>query len=144
MLPNHAELINRIIGEFHGSKFGAHAGTTRTMARLSAQFFWPKMREDIRMFVKECSICQQAKVNQSLPADNSWEAIEEVQKAHPYFNLEDKVAIQDGSIVTRIKYDSIKGGETVAPSGHVLNKDEGMKGTHERRGNTKWRDFIQG
>ncbi|WVY90515.1 hypothetical protein V8G54_036029 [Vigna mungo] len=61
MLPNNAELINLIIGEFHGSKIGGHASTIRTMARLSAQIFWPKMREDIRKLVKECTIFQQAK-----------------------------------------------------------------------------------
>ncbi|WVZ06579.1 hypothetical protein V8G54_019925 [Vigna mungo] len=79
-------------------------------------------------------------------ANHSWETMEEVQKAYPHFNLEDKVAVEDGSIVTRIKHDNIKGEEKVTPSGHVSNKDEGMgvrRGTRERKENTKWRDFIQ-
>jgi len=68
MVPNDHTLINTILAEFHASKVGGHAGTTRTSARIIAQFYWPKMREDIRKFIKECVICQQAKVSQSLPA----------------------------------------------------------------------------
>jgi len=67
MVPNDHTLINLILAEFHASKVGGHAGTTRTIARIGAQFYWPKMRKDIKKFIKECVICQQAKVSQSLP-----------------------------------------------------------------------------
>ncbi|WVZ05912.1 hypothetical protein V8G54_019258 [Vigna mungo] len=60
-------LINMILAQFHTFKVGGHAGTTRTTARIGAQFYWPRMREDIRKYIKECVICQQAKVSQSLP-----------------------------------------------------------------------------
>lgn len=57
-----------IISEFQHSKIGGHAGIHQTIARISPQFFWHKMQEDIRRFVQECAICQQDKVTQSLPA----------------------------------------------------------------------------
>lgn len=66
MLPNDSQLLKMIMTEFHASKVGGHAGTTRTIVRINAQFYWPKMREDIRKFVQECVICQQAKVTHSL------------------------------------------------------------------------------
>jgi hypothetical protein len=47
--------------EFHFSLIGGHAGITRTLARVSAQFFWPNMKQDVKEFVQKCLICQQAK-----------------------------------------------------------------------------------
>ena len=68
LVSNDQTLINMILAEFHASKVGGHAGTTRTSARIGAQFYWPKMRKDIRKFIKACVICQQAKIDHSLPA----------------------------------------------------------------------------
>ena len=39
VIPNEAELIQLILHEFHSSPIGGHAGITRTMARLKAQFY---------------------------------------------------------------------------------------------------------
>ena len=68
VIPPHEELIQQIMHEFHSSKTGGHAGVTKIVARISAQFHWPKMQHDIRKFVRECRICQQAKVDQALLA----------------------------------------------------------------------------
>jgi len=84
MLPNDPDLLHQIMEEFHSSKIGGHAGVNRTIARVGAQFFWNGMRKDIRKFVRECTICQQAKVDHVLPAgllqplsipQQIWEAI---------------------------------------------------------------------
>ena len=48
--------------EFHSSKIGGHFGV-RTTSRIGAQFYWNGMRSDISKFVRECAICQQAKVD---------------------------------------------------------------------------------
>ena len=40
----------------------------RTMARICSQFYWPKMHDDIRDYVKNCSICQRSKSDTTLPA----------------------------------------------------------------------------
>ncbi|KAJ1443189.1 Chromo-like domain superfamily [Sesbania bispinosa] len=166
MVPNDHTLINMILAEFHASKVGGHAGTTRTSARIGAQFYWPKMRADIRKFIKECVICQQAKylplpltTNEFGPlvnpvsalnsrtivrngkeveqllikwdtlsiADNSWEDLEAMQQSYPEFNLEDKVAVKEGSIVTRVKDDSKMAGELVKQVGHVASDAEGKE-----------------
>ena len=47
---------------------GGHAGRTKTIARICSQFYWPKMQEDIKSYIRCCSICQQAKVDQAVPA----------------------------------------------------------------------------
>lgn len=40
----------------------------KTFSRIAGQFFWNNMRQDIRRFIRECDVCQRAKVQQTLPA----------------------------------------------------------------------------
>ncbi|MCI02635.1 transposon TF2-1 polyprotein, partial [Trifolium medium] len=61
-------LIQQILQEFHSSLVGGHAGITRTIARVCSQFYWPLMKHDITTYVKNCTICQQAKHSTTLPA----------------------------------------------------------------------------
>ena len=54
--------------EFHSSKIGGHGGVAKTSERLCSQFYWPNMHAQIREFVQNCTICQQAKSANTLPA----------------------------------------------------------------------------
>jgi len=38
------------------------------VARISVQFYWPKLKQDVKEFVRTCTICQQAKSKHVLPA----------------------------------------------------------------------------
>jgi len=67
MIPTDLKLKNLIVQEFHDSKVGGHARNTKTIARIYNQFYWPKMEEEIKTYIRNCSICQQAKVDQALP-----------------------------------------------------------------------------
>ncbi|XP_028776266.1 uncharacterized protein LOC114733022 [Neltuma alba] len=62
------DLIKAILDEFHASVIGGHAGFLRTLHKVARLFFWPKMRQDIRIYVQQCRICQQAKSSQLHPA----------------------------------------------------------------------------
>ena len=33
----------------------------KTMAKVSAAFNWPGMKQDVQKFVKECDVCQKMK-----------------------------------------------------------------------------------
>ncbi|GAU45358.1 hypothetical protein TSUD_239070 [Trifolium subterraneum] len=68
VIPNNKDIITQILKEFHTSHIGGHAGITRTMARIQAQFYWKNMREDITGYIQHCVICQQAKTMNSVPA----------------------------------------------------------------------------
>ena len=68
MIPYNKELKEQIMQEFCASKIGGHEGLTKSVSRICKQFCWPKMQQDIRDFVRQCTICQQAKVEQALPA----------------------------------------------------------------------------
>jgi len=39
----------------------AHLGSDKTIARVSKEFYWPKIQRDIKRFVAACPICQRAK-----------------------------------------------------------------------------------
>lgn len=60
-------LINQILLEFHAAPIWGHAGFLRTFHRIAQLFFWPNMRKDIRLFVKSCTVFQQAKTSNLHP-----------------------------------------------------------------------------
>ncbi|GAU10375.1 hypothetical protein TSUD_419040, partial [Trifolium subterraneum] len=68
VVPDDPQLKAKLLLEFHSSPVGGHAGIARTMARVSAQFFWKNMKNDIKEFVQSCLICQQAKHDTRAPA----------------------------------------------------------------------------
>ncbi|WVY91245.1 hypothetical protein V8G54_036759 [Vigna mungo] len=68
VIPQSHVLIQQILHEFHSSLMGGHAGFTRTLARIAAQFYWKGMNKDVQQFVQACLICQQAKMSHTLPA----------------------------------------------------------------------------
>ncbi|XP_019417272.1 PREDICTED: uncharacterized protein LOC109328313 [Lupinus angustifolius] len=68
VVPHSPQLIAQILKEFHASAIGGHAGIRRTHARITSQFYWPKMGADIKKIVQQCQICQQAKHVNTLPS----------------------------------------------------------------------------
>ena len=45
------------IREFHDSLFAGHLGITRTVYRLLDRVYWPGLREDVRTYIRSCTIC---------------------------------------------------------------------------------------
>jgi len=68
VIPVGHALLQNILQEFHSSLIGGHDGFARTLARISAQFYWPRMHKNIKSFVQQCLICQQAKIATTLPS----------------------------------------------------------------------------
>uniref|UniRef100_A0A8C5MK70 Gypsy retrotransposon integrase-like protein 1 n=1 Tax=Leptobrachium leishanense TaxID=445787 RepID=A0A8C5MK70_9ANUR len=52
---------------FHDSKPAGHPGITKTLTSISRQFWWPTMRQDVRLFVLACQVCARSKTSKSLP-----------------------------------------------------------------------------
>lgn len=79
-----AGLQTRLIQAFHSSPIGGHSGMLSTYHKVKQLFSWPGLKKDVENFVKQCSICQQAKheqcrvpgLLQPLPIpDGPWQAI---------------------------------------------------------------------
>jgi len=67
-LGDNSALQTRIIDAFHSTPIGGHSGTNATYHRIKNLFTWKGLKQDVDSFVKQCSICQQAKHVNTLPA----------------------------------------------------------------------------
>ncbi|PWA81057.1 hypothetical protein CTI12_AA191120 [Artemisia annua] len=68
VIPDVPDLRRKLLHEAHATPVGGHGGFLKTLKRLSAQYFWPKMKQDVRIFVQQCLICQQQKYETLSPA----------------------------------------------------------------------------
>lgn len=68
VIPDIPNLRLKLFQECHNSPAGGHGGFLKTFKRLSTQFYWPKMKQEIRVFVQQCLVCQQQKYQTLSPA----------------------------------------------------------------------------
>ena len=57
-----------ILLEYHSSQSAGHPGFERTLRRVSAGFYWPCMKKDVKRFVEACVVCQTTKYSTQKPA----------------------------------------------------------------------------
>lgn len=50
--------IQTLLLEFHSSPLGGHLGVAKTLHRLQANFVWPSIRADVKLFIRQCFTCQ--------------------------------------------------------------------------------------
>ncbi|GKE07039.1 retrotransposable element Tf2 [Tanacetum coccineum] len=68
VIPNISNLKVRLLQEAHDTPSGGHGGFLKTFKRLSDQFYWPRMKQEVRLFVQQCLVCQQQKYQTLSPA----------------------------------------------------------------------------
>lgn len=68
VIPSESAQIPLILQEYHDSMIGGHAGVLRTLQRIKAIFYWPKMRKRVQDYVAACSVCQTHKYSTLSPA----------------------------------------------------------------------------
>jgi hypothetical protein len=54
VIPNDSALRLRILHENHDSKVAGHFGQFKTIERMKQNFYWSKMDEDVRDYVRSC------------------------------------------------------------------------------------------
>lgn len=57
-------LQTKLIAAFHASALGGHSGIQATFQRLKKLFIWSGLKQAVEIFVKQCTICQQARHEQ--------------------------------------------------------------------------------
>lgn len=60
-ISNNTEAHKAILLSLHDSGVGGHSDFLGTYQRIKSLFAWPRMKDDIRRYVSQCSTCQQAK-----------------------------------------------------------------------------------
>jgi hypothetical protein len=53
-----------LLKEPHDSKWADHSRMERMYALLSRSYYWPRMREEVELYVRTCLVYQQDKVEQ--------------------------------------------------------------------------------
>jgi hypothetical protein len=48
---------------FHDSPLSGHLGAFKILNRISSNFYWPNMRQEIFQYVRRCDLCQRARSN---------------------------------------------------------------------------------
>ena len=66
-IPEDKSLRTTIISQCHDSSLAGHGGTAKTTELVSRQYYWPKMRETIKRYVKNCNTCQRSKAVRHAP-----------------------------------------------------------------------------
>ena len=60
-LPRDLPLIQTLLTEYHASPIGGHMGMAKIVARISENFQWQGLREDVAQFIAHCVECQYTK-----------------------------------------------------------------------------------
>jgi hypothetical protein len=47
----------QILQQFHSSPLASHLGKQKTYSKVKKEFYWPKMKMDIRKYIRECDVC---------------------------------------------------------------------------------------
>lgn len=78
------EQRSEIIKRFHDIPSAAHLGFYKTWQKVQANFYWPKMQDDVSRYVRSCKICKASKAPNTTmmpqmgnlkPAKQPWELI---------------------------------------------------------------------
>ena len=63
VIPSDTGLRLKILGDNHDSRVAGHFGQFKTLERLKQNFFWTKMDEDVKDYVRSCDVCQRDKAS---------------------------------------------------------------------------------
>lgn len=55
------EQRKEILQRFHDAPAAAHLGIAKTIQKIKAHFYWPKMQDDIQHYVRNCATCKASK-----------------------------------------------------------------------------------
>jgi len=66
-IPNDEGIRTTLITKHHEPPQAGHGGTAKTTELISRRYYWPKIREDIKRFIKNCDTCQRTKVVRHAP-----------------------------------------------------------------------------
>lgn len=61
-VPTH--LRSRVLADNHDVPTAGHLGTRKTIARITSNYYWPRMFQDIRRYIRQCESCQKYKPQQ--------------------------------------------------------------------------------
>lgn len=52
-----------VLKDYHDDPKAAHLGTFKTMERIKELYYWPKLADDVKKYVRKCDVCGAQKVS---------------------------------------------------------------------------------
>ena len=68
IVPQLTNLREKILREFHCSRFAVHSGGTKMYRDLCRQYYCCRMKQHVGDFVRRCLTCQQVKAEHQKPS----------------------------------------------------------------------------
>jgi hypothetical protein len=59
--------VQDVMREYHDHPVMGHQGTFKTTKRISEQYYFPRMHDQVKEYIKKCAACQKAKTNKHKP-----------------------------------------------------------------------------
>jgi len=66
-IPNGEGIRTTLITKHHEPPQAVHGRTAKTTEVISRRYYWPKIRQDIKQFIKNCDTRQRTKVVRHAP-----------------------------------------------------------------------------
>ena len=66
-IPDVIELPQKLLAEVYNTPVGGHFGVQRTASALARRFFWPRLYQDVKQYVRGCASCHGAKASNQKP-----------------------------------------------------------------------------
>ena len=66
-VPEHARLKLQIMDNHYSTLIVGHPGRSKTLELISRDIYWPKMHQDIDLFVVNCHTCQRSRTSRHAP-----------------------------------------------------------------------------
>src|SRR5579871_6943557 len=60
-VPVDSPLVTKLLTEVHALPASGHPGARRTLALLRSAYYWPKMRDTVERYVRNCRPCNRIK-----------------------------------------------------------------------------------
>lgn len=65
-IPYHEEFKNKLLELTHSGPWGHTRGMTKLS--IGRAFYWPRLKADLKNFIRACNTCQRTKVDNTLPS----------------------------------------------------------------------------
>lgn len=66
-VPESEPLRLRLLQDHHETALAGHPGRGKTLELLQREYYWPKMRQDVDRFVRNCHTCQRSRTSRHAP-----------------------------------------------------------------------------
>src|SRR5207248_10362503 len=61
------QVRDQLLHDYHDSIIGGYQGINRTYGRLFENYYWPRMKEQVKEYIRNCDLCWKSKAQRHPP-----------------------------------------------------------------------------